>query len=229
MTEDFVLRGLSSQKAYDYENGFAWFASPKRLAMMIAQYELYKKCVTVPGDILEFGVFKGTSLVRLAIYRDITEFSAGRKIYAFDTFDIFPTDNISSKEDRDFIAKFTNEAQSPLTEEELQKILALKGFSNICFVKGNIMNSLVPFLDNNPQLRFSLINIDVDVYEPTAFILKHIYPRLSKNGIIMCDDYNVVQGATRAFDEFVAGKPKLTIKVLPCSTKPAYIQNICCE
>ena len=39
----------------------------------IAHWEIYKKTINVPGDIVEVGVFKGLSLLRWATFRDISE------------------------------------------------------------------------------------------------------------------------------------------------------------
>ena len=53
---------------------------------------------------------------------------------------------------------------------------------------------------NNPKI--SLLHIDVDVYEPTKIILELLYDKISKKGVIIFDDYNVVQGETDAVNEF---------------------------
>jgi hypothetical protein len=54
------------------------------------------------------------------------------------------------------------------------------------------------------NLKFSLIHIDVDLYEPTLKSLEFFYPRLEDGGIIVCDDYNskMFNGSKRAWDEF---------------------------
>ena len=60
--------------------------------------------------------------------------------------------------------------------------------------------------------RFSLIHLDMDVYEPTAFVLKKLFDRLVVGGLIVIDDYNTVEGATIAVDEFIAQHPTLKLK-----------------
>ena len=74
------IRGLSSKKSWDYENGFYWFSPYNRIAKQIAHWELYKKILEVPGDIIEVGVFKGASLTRWGTFREISENSLSRKI-----------------------------------------------------------------------------------------------------------------------------------------------------
>ena len=53
----------------------------------------------VKGDIVECGVFKGASLIRLATFRDLIEDSQKRKILGFDSFGKFPMPKINIKTD----------------------------------------------------------------------------------------------------------------------------------
>ena len=48
----------------------------------------------------------------------------------------------------------------------------------------------------------SLINLDLDLYEPSKIVLESLYPRLSKNGIIILDNYKTFYGETKAVNEF---------------------------
>lgn len=61
--------------------------------------------------------------------------------------------------------------------------------------------------------RFSFVHIDVDLYEPTLASIEFFYPRMNPGGIVVCDDYNFTTcpGATRAIDEFMAGRPEKMI------------------
>ena len=100
------IRGLQSEHAWDYENGFYWFSHPSRLNKMLAHYELYKTVTGLPGHVFELGVYKGTSLLRLATFRNALESDASRKIVGFDAFGRFPTDHLSLSEDIDLIREF---------------------------------------------------------------------------------------------------------------------------
>ena len=44
--------------------------------------------------------------------------------------------------------------------------------------------------------------LDLDLYEPTQYVLKNIWSQLSKNAIILLDNYNVFKGETKAVNEF---------------------------
>ena len=62
---------------------------------------------------------------------------------------------------------------------------------------------------------FSLVHIDVDLYEPTLESLKFFYERMTPCGVILCDDYGSLScpGAKRAFDEFFSDKPEALIEL----------------
>lgn len=226
MAMSLEILNLSAQNIWDYENGFYWFSDKKRLSKLIAHYEIYKQCCQLPGCIAEFGVFKGNSLYQLATFRDMLEMQEARKIYAFDMFGEFPTDHVQSQNDLAFIEKFTKETNRALNLDEIQSICQFKSFTNIQFIQGNVLNTLNTFLTTNSQCRFNLVHLDLDVYEPTKYVIEHIYPYIVPNGIIMIDDYNAVEGATRAIDEFLLSHPCLKIEKLPFCHVPCFIRKI---
>jgi len=79
-----------NKNAFDYENGFYLTSDIYRLGNILSHYELYKKIVHVPGDIVECGVFKGGSLIQFASFRELLENEKSRKIIGFDAFGSFP-------------------------------------------------------------------------------------------------------------------------------------------
>ncbi|MBI3793726.1 MAG: class I SAM-dependent methyltransferase [Nitrospinae bacterium] len=221
--KNLTVRGLSSNKFWDFENGFSWFAHQTRLNKMLAHYELYKSIVGLPGHVLELGVFKGTSLLRLAGFRNYLENDYSRKIVGFDTFGKFPDKNIKLKKDLDFIDYFAKDSGDGLSLDELKSILAKKDFKNIFLVKGNVFETLPSYLAKNPETKIAYLHLDMDVKEPTAFALEMLYDRVVPNGVIVLDDYNYIAGGTQAIDDFVKGK-KLRIEKTSCHV-PAFIRK----
>jgi len=55
-------------------------------------------------------------------------------------------------------------------------------------------------------MKISILNLDVDIYEPTVTILEHLYPLISPGGILVLDDYNTFHGETNAVNEYFKGK-----------------------
>ncbi len=81
---------VDTNRYWDAENVWYQEAPVSRLAKALAQYDVYRSIVRLPGDVVEFGTFKGASLVRLATYREVLESAHARVIYGFDTFGEMP-------------------------------------------------------------------------------------------------------------------------------------------
>ena len=61
-----------------------------RLQKILTRYDLFKKTINIPGDIVECGVFKGTGQIFwLKLLRIYDEHSM-KKVVGFDTFNDFP-------------------------------------------------------------------------------------------------------------------------------------------
>ena len=74
-------------------------------------------------------------------------------------------------------------------------------------ISGDAVKTIPEFARENRGLRFSLLNLDFDVYEPTATALKYFFPLLVPGGIIILDEYgNKGWGESDAVDAFFAGQ-----------------------
>jgi hypothetical protein len=200
---------IDNSKKWDYENGYYLTSEIGRIGKFLNHLEIYKKIINLPGEVLEFGVYKGTSFVRLLSFRDLLEHQYSRKIIGFDAFGKFP-DNLTKESDVEFVERFEKSGGLGISKDELDQHLKNKGTSNYQLVAGDIRNTLPEFLKNNPSLKIALLHIDVDVYEPTKLILESLYDRLVVGGVLMLDDYGTVAGETQAVDEFfVHMKPEI--------------------
>lgn len=176
-----LLNNFETEKMFFYENGFYTTITENRLGKLLAQYELYKKIINLPGDVIECGVFKGNSFFRLAHFRDILESKYSRKIIGFDVFGKFPES--SFEKDKAYLEKFINSAGADSIEiEEIEKILSYKKIENYELVKGNILETIPEYCKRNPHLRIALLHIDVDVYDPTIVILENLYEKVVRGG-----------------------------------------------
>jgi len=72
---------------------------------LLNHLEIYSKIIELPGDVLEFGVYKGSSLVQHLSFRDLLENQYFRKIYGFDFFGK-SLNSLSFESDRKFVKKF---------------------------------------------------------------------------------------------------------------------------
>lgn len=191
----------SASDAYEAENTFYLRSHPARLAKLLAHYELYRMITGLPGAVAELGVYKGASLLRFATYRGVLENHYSRPIIGFDAFGAFPRQEIEGGADKAFIEKFENAGGEGISRSDLQAILDDKGFANVDLIEGNIFDTLPAFLDSRPAQRIALLHLDLDVYEPTAFALDKLLSRMVRGGLVVFDDYGLVEGATRAAEE----------------------------
>lgn len=212
----------SKDKFWDFENKFYWFSHPTRLGKALAQYEIYKLILNIPGDIFELGVYKGASLIRLATYRRILENDYSRKIVGFDMFGAFPNSISNTAADIEFIKRFEDAGGPGIKQSELIEILENKKFENIELIKGDVFETLGAYLGKFPQARISLLHLDLDVFAPTEYALNLLYDRVVSGGVVIFDDYNSVEGETLVVDSFVKSKNLKLIKNSYYSV-PSYI------
>jgi hypothetical protein len=206
---------------WDFENSFYLTCENNRISDFISHLELYKMILKLPGDVLEFGVYKGTSLIQFLSFREFYENFESRSIVGFDAYGKFP-DDLKLDSDQSFTRKFEKDGGYGISESDLDMFLKKKNFSNYSLIRGDILKTLPDYLKNNPEKRFSLIHIDVDVYEPTKHILENTWDKIVEGGVLILDDYGTVEGETKAVDEFLHNK-NILIQKLPYKYKPSFI------
>ena len=212
--------GFETDRAWDYENGFHLTSHVTRLAKILGQFDVYRRISHLPGEIVEAGVFKGSSLIRLATFREVTESPWSRRIIGFDAFGAFPSQVAAA--DAAYVQRFEQVSGTGIPVAELERALALKGFDNVELVPGDIMQTVPAYAAAHPELRVALLHIDLDVYEPSRVVLEALWERVVRGGIAMFDDYGTVEGETRAVEEFFAGKD-VTIEKPPITHVSAFI------
>eukprot|EP00948_MAST-09A_sp_MAST-9A-sp1_P002483 g2483.t1 len=149
---------------------------------------------------LEFGIYKGKSLKKLAEGRRSVE---GIKIFGFDSFEGLPDD----------WRKGFDQGKFALSSNEQPKAIA----QNVKVVPGLFQTSLPPFVaerlskkkhKHNDNLRnVTLLHIDCDIYSSTCTVFKYIEPLLADICYICFDELCGYQGfefhEARAFFEFL--------------------------
>jgi hypothetical protein len=209
-------------RRFEYENGFYATADPSRFSKIITHLEFFKQTSNVRGEIVEFGIFKGNSFFRWIKFRDLLEQTNSRKVIGFDIFGDFPEAHFEQdKVKRDAFVAETNGGKS-ISFEEINELLDKQGLSkNVDIVKGDILVTLDHYLEKNPHLKISLLHIDVDLYEPTKYVLEKLYDKVTTGGIIIFDDYGAFAGTNKAVDDFFDNKAE--IKKLPFSHAISFI------
>ncbi len=185
---------------WEIENKFYLNSHPSRIKKIINHYEIFKKTSKIPGAIIECGVFKGNSISRFIIFRDLLLKNSKKKVYGFDVFGKFPGQKIVR--DNKFAKNHDKNIGFGTKITLLNKIFKKKKFTNYKLIKGSVEKTLDLFLKKNKKIKISFLHLDLDVYKPTFFALERLYEKVSKGGVILLDDYGKVHGATEATKDF---------------------------
>jgi len=199
LKKKLILKNNKLANNFELENNFYYKTHKTRLDKILNHYELIKKIAKVKGDIVELGVFKGISLIRIAQIRDTLKIQ--KKIYAFDTFKQFPASTKYNFYDNKFPKIFKQIAGYPIARNKLKNVLQKKKLMNIKLIEGNIFESLDIF--QKKKISISLLHLDLDLEEATLFALTKLFKFISKGGIVILDDYKIHPGIKRAVDKFL--------------------------
>jgi O-methyltransferase len=150
---------------------------------------LVQATAKVPGAIAELGVFRGGSS------RLICDVKGDRELHLFDSFEGLPQ---LSDQDRGSGFK-----RGQYRSREMEIRAHVSAFPNVFIHKGWFPQTADAVRDRN----FSLVHVDVDLYEPTRDALEFFYPRLSSGGILVSHDC-YTPGVGRAFEEFFRNRPE---------------------
>jgi len=216
------MKLMDFNKKFKYENDFYLSCDTSRMGKIITHYELFKMAVKSPGAIVECGVFKGISLARFAMFRELLDKRPFRKIVGFDIFGKFPESKYGP--DKPLRKRFIKAAGiESISRKQMRKVLSYKGVDkSIELVSGDITRTIPEYLAKNKRLKISLLNLDVDIYEPSVTVLEYLYPRIVKGGILIIDDYGTFPGETKAVNEYFKDK-KVKIRKFPFAKTPCYI------
>jgi len=187
--------------------------SNERIVSLIRAVQ-YVERFRVPGAVVECGVWRGGSMMAIAKML-LALNSTGRELFLFDTYSGMPDpcDADVDIHDRSGSALVAELRNLPREQQAERHVLALCPLENVTanllstgypqerlhFIEGRIENT-VPALAPD---RIALLRLDTDWYESTRHELTHLFPRLSRHGVLIVDDYGHWRGARRAVDEFL--------------------------
>jgi hypothetical protein len=161
--------------------------SMNRLASLIKYSNMVYE---MEGDVAEFGVFRGGSLELLAQHNE------HKTVFGIDSFEGLPKPTAN---------KDTYHKEGDFKEVDFDDV---KGYFKIMYRNVELLKGFSPSVFENidKYKKFSLVHIDVDLYQSVKDALDYFYPRLVDGGVIICDDigWESVAGGEQALLEFAA-------------------------
>ena len=203
----------TNQDIYDSFNDFMFSEDTRVFGKLVARVLLAEKTKNVPGDIVECGVFKGSGMLTwLKIKKNLFPNSM-KKVIGFDYFDTESLISSLSGKDKErmeelFITRnYSHNELGTGAERYISDSILQSGFTNADFelVKGDLSNTSLNFVEERPGFKISILYLDVDLNIPTYDALCNFWPRISKGGVVVFDEYAYHQwseslGADRFFD-----------------------------
>ena len=161
------------------------------------QVERLKK-KKVQGSFAELGVYKGDSANIIHLM------DPSREFHLFDTFEGFQQKDLDIETGK--AATYTVHNFADTSIERVKQTLKSDKF---IFHKGYFPE----ITDEIVNEKFALVNMDVDLYNPTKAGLEFFYTRLSPGGVIIVHDYNPDwPGIMKAVDDFAQ---TISIPIVP--------------
>jgi hypothetical protein len=208
------LSALTKKWPHDirhYMDLFSVYASRRSFIRLMAHYELFKQTTTLPGHYVDFGIYYGKSFFTWHKFLEVlTPTATHKKVIGFDTFSGFSKMTAHDGREDSNIEKHSGGLSSDSFLEEFSALLHMHNRDAVIpsnrgsYVKGDIAKTLPDWLKENPEARFCLVNIDVDLYEPTKLILEKCWDRIVQGGVLILDEYATPgwPGEGKAWDEF---------------------------
>jgi hypothetical protein len=128
----------------------------------------------IPSDglILEFGVYKGSSIRRFA--KLLKAHNDPRTIVGFDSFEGL---------EEDWTGQVGGHKSKFSTGGKLPEVPA-----NVRLIKGWVQDTVPDFLASVPQEPLAFVHCDLDTYSPTKFVLEQIKSRCVSGTVILFDE-----------------------------------------
>jgi O-methyltransferase len=184
--------------------------SPERIYSLIEAVK-YIGRNNIPGAIVECGVWRGGSMMAAAETL-IRDGDATRELLLYDTFEGMSEPGELDKTRKGEIAsgllagnsdKEKNLVWAYSTLETVKAGMKTTGYpeTHVHYIRGKVEDTIPGIIPGE----IAILRLDTDWYESTRHELLHLFPLLSKGGVLILDDYGHWQGARAAVDEYFNG------------------------
>jgi hypothetical protein len=194
---------------------FPKYVRRQNMTRYLALYEIFKLQMQVKGSIIECGVNHGFGTMAWAKFSAILEpVNLMRRIYGFDTFEGFP--RVSGKDMSAASAHVKEGDLAADVHDEISQLIDiydstrfLGHVNKVSLVKGDALETIPQFCQDNPHILISLLYLDFDLYEPTKVALEYFLPRMPKGAVLAFDELDnpLWPGETLAMLEMHTKRP----------------------
>jgi macrocin-O-methyltransferase TylF-like protien len=208
---------------------FPAFVRRREMTRLLADYDLFRMIVDLPGSIVELGVYLGAGLLTWSkLLETFVPGDRSRKVYGFESGGGYQDFSFEDGDPRPWIDTIGQKTVSRNYLERLTELTnqdnMVRGVERCRVIFGNISETVPEFARNSQGTRFSLMFLDVNLYKPTLIGLRELYPLLLRGGIVAINGFGSPpwQGEALAlehyFREISAPHPRL--RKLPYSIRP---------
>ena len=165
-------------------------------------YNLALRAKTIPGDFVECGIAMASGIMAMKLA------CPEKTVWGYDSFQGIHLAGPNDTEQPGVgkILEYSGEelVSSGITVHPKSQVLEILGYHNyteedFILVEGWVQETLPKI---KPK-KIAFLRLDMDLYEPTLVALQHLWPRLSKKGILLIDDGNL-KGVVQACEDYFA-------------------------
>ena len=190
MENIYNFQESTPQIVYDSYNTIVFSPDTRVFNKMMKKVELYSEVKDLNGDILEFGVFKGAGMALFLKLKDMYEPNSLTKVIGFDYFNKDDTTAQLNGLNKDLMTTVLNRnSTNDLSIDKINEKLAIFQKHKYMLIKGDAVVKSIDFDKENPGARIKLLYMDLDVGEPTYNVMKALWKKVVKGGIVVFDEY----------------------------------------
>jgi hypothetical protein len=206
------------------------FVRRRELTRLLADYDLFRMVMDLPGSIVELGVYLGAGLFTWAkLLETFFPGDRSRRAYGFESGQGYASLSPEDGQPQAWIADAVGEKKVP--DRFLERMVELTNADNLVagaercrIIAGDILDTVPEFARASQGTQISLLFFDVNLYQPTLTGLRALYPLVTPGGVIALNGYGSPpwQGEALALQRYFAesGDPLPKVMKLPYSIRP---------
>lgn len=208
---------LNSVQFFQLYDKYSYYTMLSK-SVFVENLKLCQSFSHIKGCIVECGVWRGGMIAAISEI-----LGNDRKYFLFDSFEGLPE---VQEIDGDAARNWQSDKEGPMYHNNCKaeidyadKAMKISGTQNYQLVKGWFVESLSAF---NTDEEIAILRLDADWYKSTMQCLNFLYPKVSKGGLIIVDDYYTWDGCSRAIHDYLSTH-KLTDKIYQLNQCNCYI------